>query len=179
MSIIPLLTYILRARGYSLTLGATMVAAMGFGMILASSSWSPGRSLGTQETINPGCHGRDGMCCADTTGRSLILMFVLLVILGAAFVTVLTMTPAIMTDVTDAQERGTVMAASMVAVGIAVITFPTIASYVLASWGWSAIAWTGAVLMSLAFIQISFLRRTRGWSMGSPRCCDRRGCATK
>ena len=159
MSIIPLLTYILRARGYSLTLGATMVAAMGFGMILASfpvgrlgDRWGRKKPLILAVMV--------GMVCAVLIPlvASLILMFVLLVILGAAFVTVLTMTRAIMTDVTDAQERGTVMAASMVAVGIAVITFPTIASYVLASWGWSAIAWTGAILMSLAFILISFLR---------------------
>ena len=159
MSIIPLLTYILRAKGYSLTLGATMIAAMGFGMILASfpvgrlgDRWGRKKPLILAAMV--------GLVCAVMIPlvSSLFLMFVLLVILGAAFVTVLAMTRTIMTDVTGAQERGTVMAASMVGVGIAVIIFPTIASYVLATWGWSAISWTGAALMILAFVQIAFLR---------------------
>jgi MFS family permease len=159
MSIVPLLTYILRARGYSLLLGATMVAAMGFGMILVSygvgrfgDRWGRKKPLIIAAAV--------GLVCAVAIPllESLPLMFAALMIMGGAFVTVLNMTRAILTDVTRPQERGTVMAMSMVAVGLAVITFPTLASYILANWGWSLISLLGACLMILVFILLSFLR---------------------
>ena len=159
MSIIPLLTFILREKGYSFSLGASMVAAMGFGMILTSSLVGRlGDLWGRKKPLLLAVGG--GMVCAVLIPlvSSLLVMFVLLVVLGAAYVTVLTMTRVIMVDVTNAHERGSALATSTVAIGVAVVIFPTIASYVLTFWGWSAIAWIGAVLMLLAFIQIAFLR---------------------
>jgi MFS family permease len=159
MSLVPLLTYILQAKGYSLTLGSIMVGAMGLGMILVSSPighvgdrWSRKKPLLLAILV--------GMICAILIPlvSSLVLLFILLAAFGAAFATALTMTRVIITDVTNSEERGSAMALNSIAIGIAVIIFPTIASYILELRGWSAIAWTGAILMGLAFLQIIYLR---------------------
>ncbi|MCC7352291.1 MAG: MFS transporter [Anaerolineae bacterium] len=159
MSIVPLLTFILRARGYSLTIGATMVAAMGFGMILASypagrigDRWGRRRPLLGATLIALAC-----TVAVPLTG-SLPLMFAALVILGAAFVTVLNMGRAVITDVTRPAERATTLATTSVAVGVAVIVFPTVAAYVREIWGWQHVAILGAVLLSIVFILAYFLR---------------------
>lgn len=170
MSIVPLLTLVLRSRGYSLTVGATMVAAMGLGMILASyptgrlgDRWGRRRLLVPTTLIALGC------TLAVPLTETLPLMFAALVILGAAFITALNMGRAIISDVTRPVERGAALAMSSVAVGAAVIVFPTLASYVQALWGWRAIAFLGAALLVVVFILVSLLReRTVAvWDHGS------------
>lgn len=159
MSFVPLLTYILQDRGYSLSLCALMVAAMGIGMVLASflighlgDQWGRKKPLLFAILVGALC----GVVLPLIS--SLALMFILLILLGVAFSTALTMTRVIITDVTGSRERGAAMALNSIAIGIAVVLFPTISSYILSLSGWSAMSWIGIGLMSLAFIQVLFLR---------------------
>ena len=159
MSILPLLALIVRARGYSLTAAATMVAAMGFGMMLASypigrlgDRWGRRRPLLLAILI--------ALVCTAVVfwSESLFLMFGSLVLLGSAHVTAVNMSRAVVTDVTGPEERGVALSTLAVAIGVAVIVFPTIASYVLVVWGWRSIAVLGGVLLGIALILVSFLR---------------------
>ncbi|MFH1928841.1 MAG: MFS transporter, partial [Chloroflexota bacterium] len=185
MSIVPLLAFIVHTRGYSLTAGATMVAAMGFGMIMIS--YPVGR-LGDR-------WGRRGllllailvaMACTLLVfwSESMLLMFCSLVLLGAAHGTMVVMSRAIVCDVTGPEERGLALSTLFVAIGVAVVLFPTVASYVRLMWGWRAISVVGGVLLTIALILVAFLRE-RGvgrWdhngvlegAMVAPVC--RKGC---
>jgi MFS family permease len=59
------------------------------------------------------------------------------------------MTRSIFTDLTHASERGKIMGASMITIGISVIIFPTAASYILTAFGWQSIALvTGGLLVA-------------------------------
>jgi MFS family permease len=159
MSIVPLLSSVLRARGYSLTLGATMVAAMGFGMIAASlPSGRLGDSRGRKRVLIPAT--LIAMICAVLVPltSSLAVMFVALVVLGMAFVAILNMTRSMMADVSLAMERGTIFSVSFIAVGISVVIFPTVASYVRSSWGWSGIAGLSGILLCIVLAFVIFLR---------------------
>ncbi|MBE0686406.1 MAG: MFS transporter [Anaerolineaceae bacterium] len=168
MSIIPLLTYILVAKGYSLTTGAIMVAAMGLGMVVAAiPSGHLGDRLGRKKPLLMA--GVVGTLTAALIPQvaSAVLIFILLFLMGAAFITMLTMTRVIITDVTKVDQRASAMAFSMIAVGIAVVIFPTVASYILNRWGWSSISWLSVILMSLALLQIFFLQEkgVGGWNL--------------
>jgi MFS family permease len=136
-----------------------MVAAMGLGMILASyptgrlgDRWGRRRLLVPTTLIALGC------TLAVPLTETLPLMFAALVVLGAAFITALNMGRAIISDVTRPVERGAALAMSSVAVGAAVIVFPTLASYVRAVWGWTSIALPGAALLTIVLILAYFLR---------------------
>jgi MFS family permease len=159
MSIVPLLTLILEAGGHPLSLSSLMVAAMGLGMVLSSSiigrigdKWGRKKSLLLAVAI--------GSICAIFIPRvsSLIGLFLLLVALGVAFSTALTMTRVMITDAANSRERGTAMALNSIAIGIAVVLFPTISSYVLSLRGWPAIAWVGILLMVVALTLLLFYR---------------------
>ncbi len=159
MSIVPLLTLILEAGGHPLSLSSLMVAAMGLGMVLSSSFigrigdiWGRKKSLLLAVAI--------GSICAVFIPRvsSLIALFFLLVALGVAFSTALTMTRVMITDAANPRERGTAMALNSIAIGIAVVLFPTISSYVLSLHGWPAIAWVGVLLMVVALTLLIFYR---------------------
>lgn len=161
LSLVPLLTYILTARGYSLSLSALMVAGMGIGMVVSSSligqlgdAW--GRKKPLLLAILVGGLGAGFLPFVS----SLVLIFILLVFLGASFSTALTMTRVMITDLTSNQERGGAMALNSVAIGIAVVLFPTISSYLLSLYGWSSMSIVGIVLMSVAFILTILLRES-------------------
>jgi len=161
MSLVPLLTYILRSRGFSLALASLMVAAMGLGMVMSSylvgrlgDSWGRKNTLFMAVTVGTIC----AVCIPLVS--SLIILFLLLVALGVAFSTALTITRVILVDATIPQERGVAMALNSIAIGVAVVLFPTISSYVLSLRGWSEITWIGALLMILALGFVFFLRET-------------------
>ncbi len=161
LSLVPLLTFILTARSYSLSLSALMVAGMGVGMVVSSSligqlgdAW--GRKKPLLLAILVGGLGAGLLPLVS----SLVLMFILLVFLGAAFSTALTMTRVMITDVTSSRERGEAMALNSVAIGIAVVLFPTISSYLLSLYGWSTLSIVGIVLMSVALILTVLLRES-------------------
>lgn len=162
MSIVPLLAFILRTQGYSLTASAAMVAAMGLGMILGSY---PAGLAGDRWGRRPLLLLSIAVALICTLivplSESMPLMFVALVLLGASFASVLNMSRAMVADVTQPRERGAALATSSLAIGTAVILFPTIASYVRTIWNWNAIAVLGAVLLGAAFV-LALLLRERG-----------------
>jgi MFS family permease len=162
MSIVPLLTLITKARGYSLTTGATMVAAMGFGMALASYPIGRlGDRFGRRTLLIAALVVSFACTAGITLSRHTFVMFASLLLLGGGHVTVINMSRAIVTDVTRAGERGRALSTTSIAVGIAVIVFPTIASYVYAAWGWGAIAGLVSVLL-FAGLGLTLLLRERG-----------------
>jgi MFS family permease len=168
LSLIPLLTYILSARNYSLSLSSLMVAAMGLGMVLPSAfigrlSDRLGRKKPLLWAIVIGGIGAGVLPLIS----SLVIMFILLVILGIAFSTALTVTRVMITDVTNSQERGEAMALNSIAIGIAVVLFPTISSYILSIFGWSAMSVVGIVLMVLAFIFTVALQESANGKWGA------------
>jgi len=169
LSIVPLLTYVLQARSYSLSLSSLMVAAMGIGMVLASSLIGRmGDKWGRRKTlllaIVVGGIGAGFLPIV----LSLVVMFLLLLVLGVAFSTSLTMTRVIITDVTNSRERGAALALNSIAIGSAVVLFPTVSSYILSLRGWSAMAVVGIGLMSMAFILTLALRETESGKWNHP-----------
>jgi len=159
LSLVPLLTYILHARNYSLSSSSLMVAAMGLGMVLASSlvgtigdRWGRKKLLLLAILV--------GAICAALLPlvSSFVIMFLLLLTLGMGYSSALTMTRVIITDATGSHEHGTAMALHSIAMGIAVVVFPTISSYTVSLSGWSTMTWVGIGLMSLALLLTLFLR---------------------
>jgi MFS family permease len=153
MSIVPLLTSILRAQGYSLTLGATMVAAMGFGTVVAGypvgrlgDQWGRRRPLILALVVALVC------TIGVFSGYSLVIMFGSLFFMGCARAAVIVTARALVTDVTGPLERGTALSTSATALALAVVFFPTTASYVLNAWGWRSIAVFCVALLGVALV---------------------------
>lgn len=159
MSIISNLSFILHGQGYDLSTSALMVSAMGMGMILAAypSGWL-GDRLGRKKVLMIATVLGLVSAIIIPNTYSIPLLFVNLLLLGAAFSTILNMTRSIFTDMTDPTERGRVMATSMITVGISVIIFPTASSYILAAFGWQSIAIVSAILLLLALCLMVFLK---------------------
>jgi len=162
ISIITILAVVLIKRGYSSTITGTMLTAMGIGMFLSSyPSGLLGDKFGRKKMLIL------SLCLALITilpifaSSSLPLMFVSLILLGAAFSLSLNMSQSIIIDITNPSERATISATLQTINSFTRIAFAPLASYVMGNFGWSYVGYIGGVSLILAFPFVFKLKETK------------------